>query len=69
MLSVLKEYQDIFAWPYKDLRGVDPEICQYTIHMRDDAKPSMQYQEMMDGWMEFTSASQYNQSIIAQMHL
>ena len=26
----------------KDLKIVDPEICQHTIPMRDDAKPSKQ---------------------------
>ncbi|RYA52489.1 hypothetical protein, partial [Enterobacter cloacae complex sp. CH23B] len=40
LLSLLKEYRDIFAWSYKDLKGVDPEICQHTIPMRDDAKLS-----------------------------
>ena len=42
LIATLKEYRDIFAWSYKDLKGVDPEICQHTIPMRDDAKPSRQ---------------------------
>lgn len=42
LISTLKEYRDVFAWSYKDLKGVDPEICQHTIPMRDDAKPSKQ---------------------------
>ena len=41
-MNTLREYQDVFAWTYKDLKGVDPNICQYTILMRDDAKPSKQ---------------------------
>ena len=32
----------MFAWSYKDLKGVDASICQHTIPMRDDAKPSKQ---------------------------
>ena len=31
-----------FAWSYKDLKGVDPEICQHTLPMREDAKPTWQ---------------------------
>ena len=27
LISTLKEYKDVFAWSYKDLKGVDPEIC------------------------------------------
>ena len=42
LISTLKEYRDVFAWTYKDLKGVDPAICQHTIPMRDDAKPSKQ---------------------------
>ena len=39
---MLKEYKDVFAWSYKDLKGVDPKVCQHTIPMREYAKPSIQ---------------------------
>ena len=42
LISTLKKYKDVFAWSYKDLKGVDPAICQHTIPMREDAKPSKQ---------------------------
>ncbi|MCO5549970.1 hypothetical protein L7F22_003447 [Adiantum nelumboides] len=42
LLSLLKEYRDVFAWSYKDIKGVDPKICQHTIPTRDNAKPSRQ---------------------------
>lgn len=42
LVATLKEYRDVFSWSYKDLKGVDPEICQHTIPMREDAKPSKQ---------------------------
>ena len=42
LISTLREYKDIFAWSYKDLKGVDPAICQHTIPMREEAKPSKQ---------------------------
>ena len=32
-----------FAWSYKDLKGVDPNIYQHTIPMREDAKPTRQH--------------------------
>ncbi|MCO5559260.1 hypothetical protein L7F22_012855 [Adiantum nelumboides] len=43
LLNLFKEYRDVFAWSYKDLKGVDSKICQHTIPTRDDAKPSMQW--------------------------
>ena len=39
LLQTLTEYRDVFAWSYKDLKGVDPNICQHTIPMKLDAKP------------------------------
>ena len=38
LVSTLKEYCDVFAWSYKDLKGVDPKICHHTIPMKDYAK-------------------------------
>ncbi|MCO5577322.1 hypothetical protein L7F22_031150 [Adiantum nelumboides] len=39
LISTLKEYRDVFAWMYKDLKGVDPKVCQHTIHLKEGAKP------------------------------
>ena len=27
LIKTLKEYKDVFAWSYRDLKGVDPDIC------------------------------------------
>ena len=42
LVKTLREYKDVFAWSYKDLKGVDASICQHTIPMREDAKPRKQ---------------------------
>ena len=42
LIKTLKEYKDVFAWSYRDLKGVDPDICQHTIPMKEDARPSKQ---------------------------
>ncbi|MCO5565132.1 hypothetical protein L7F22_018803 [Adiantum nelumboides] len=42
LIATLKQYKDVFAWSYKDLKGVDPSICQHTIPLKSDAKPSRQ---------------------------
>ncbi|MCO5552095.1 hypothetical protein L7F22_005605 [Adiantum nelumboides] len=42
LIATLKQYKDVFAWSYKDLKGVDPSICQHTIPLKSDAKPSKQ---------------------------
>ena len=42
LIKTLKQYRDVFAWSYKDLKGVDPDICQHTIPLKSDAKPCRQ---------------------------
>ncbi|MCO5601209.1 hypothetical protein L7F22_055328 [Adiantum nelumboides] len=42
LIATLKQYKDVFAWSYKDLKGVDPSIYQHTIPLKSDAKPSRQ---------------------------
>ena len=31
LIALLKEYKDVFAWSYKDLKGVDPKVFQHTM--------------------------------------
>ncbi len=33
MIELLKEFKDIFAWTYKDLKGIPPEITQHQIKL------------------------------------
>ncbi len=33
VIKLLKEFKDIFAWIYKDLKGVPPEIAQHHIKL------------------------------------
>ncbi|MCO5577929.1 hypothetical protein L7F22_031764 [Adiantum nelumboides] len=42
LIATLKQYKDVFAWFYKDLKGVDSSICQHTIPLKSDSKPSRQ---------------------------
>ena len=42
LIHTLRDHRNVFAWSYKDLKGVAPNICQHTIPMREDAKPSKQ---------------------------
>jgi hypothetical protein len=34
----LKFFKDVFAWTYKDLRGVSLDICQHRIVLESSAK-------------------------------
>ncbi|MCO5596986.1 hypothetical protein L7F22_051058 [Adiantum nelumboides] len=40
--ELLKEFKDIFAWTYHDMKGVPPSVAQHTIPMISTAKPMQQ---------------------------
>jgi hypothetical protein len=31
--QLLKEFKDVFAWTYKDLKGIPPELTQHRIEL------------------------------------
>jgi hypothetical protein len=41
--SLFKEFCDIFAWRYKEMSGIDPEIAIHEIKTYPDAKPIRQH--------------------------
>jgi len=38
-IDLMKEYADIFAWRYSDLKAYDTNFIQQTIPIREDEKP------------------------------
>jgi hypothetical protein len=36
---VLKEYKDVFAWSYEDMKGLNPEFYHHKINLAKDAIP------------------------------
>ena len=42
LIKIFQEFRDVFAWSYKDLKGVDPIFSQHTIALEDDAKSKTQ---------------------------
>jgi hypothetical protein len=37
--QLLKEFKDVFAWTYKDLKGIPPKLTQHRIEL-DTITPS-----------------------------
>ena len=38
-IRIFLEYKDVFAWTYKDLKGVPPELCVHKISLVPGARP------------------------------
>ena len=41
-VELLKEFQDVFAWSYDNLKSYDTSIIQHTIPLKPDQKPCKQ---------------------------
>jgi hypothetical protein len=37
--ELFKEFQDVFAWSYEEMLGIDPHIVEHDIRTYSDAKP------------------------------
>lgn len=33
VIELLREYDDIFAWSYKDMPGLDPDVVEHRLHL------------------------------------
>ena len=40
MITLLKEFRDVFAWSYEDMWGLDPQLYQHQIHLSKDLTPN-----------------------------
>ena len=38
LTELLRQYKDVFAWSFKDMKGLDPTFCQHQINLHKDAK-------------------------------
>ena len=48
LIKLLTEYKSVFAWSYKDMRGIEPAYCQHKIDLQKDAKPVQQQRYRMN---------------------
>ncbi|GKV44628.1 hypothetical protein SLEP1_g51790 [Rubroshorea leprosula] len=42
LIEILAKFQDVFAWSYKDMPGLDPDIAVHSIPLYSEAKPVKQ---------------------------
>jgi hypothetical protein len=42
LISLLKEYRDIFAWQYEEMPGLDPDLVVHALNVDLGSKPIIQ---------------------------
>jgi hypothetical protein len=54
-IKLFKEFKDVFAWTYDDLKTFDPNIIQHVIPMKPQTHPFQQKLRKMHPKLEPTS--------------
>ena len=44
LISLVREYIDVFAWNYEDIPGLDPRVAMHRLNINTDVKPVKQQQ-------------------------
>ena len=52
LIDFLKQYQEVFAWTYEDMPGLDPKLVEHRLVLKPDAKPVKQKLRKMDPRIE-----------------
>ena len=42
IIELLREYPDIFAWSYKDMPGLDPDVVEHRLPLKHECPPIKQ---------------------------
>jgi len=45
LMSLIKEYIDVFAWSFEDMPGLDPQVAMHRLNIKPDAKLIKQQQQ------------------------
>ena len=48
VVRLLTDYQDVFAWSYTDMKGLDPQYYQHQIHLLPDTRSVQQRRYRMN---------------------
>ena len=42
LVELLKEYQDVFAWQYDEMPGIDPKLVAHSLNVKPGTRPVVQ---------------------------
>jgi hypothetical protein len=66
-IKLFKEYKDIFAWTYEDLKTYDTNIIQHVIPMKSQTKPFQQKLRKMHPSLEPQVKAELNKLLVARI--
>lgn len=67
LIRLLKEYKDVFAWTYDNLKSFDPNIMQHNIPIKLQSKPFQYKLRKMHPSLEPIVKSELNRILVAKI--
>ena len=66
-MKLFKEFNDVFAWPYEDVKTYDTKIIQHIIPLKEDEKPFQQKLQKMHPSLELMVKKELNEFLAAKI--
>ena len=66
-MKLFREYKDIFAWTYEDLKTYETKIIQHVIPLKENAKPLQQKLRKMHPSLESLMKKGLNKLLAAKI--
>ena len=66
-MKLFREYKDIFAWTYEDMKTYDMKIIQHVIPLKENAKPFQQKLRKMHPSLEPLVKKELNKLLMAKI--
>ena len=68
-MKLFREYKDVFAWTYEDLKTYDTKIIQHVIQLKENAKPFSAEAKTDASFIRATSEERVKQATRGQDHI
>ena len=66
-MKLFREFKDVFAWTYEDLKIYDTKIIQHIMPLKEDAKPFQHKLRKMHPSLESLVKKELNKLLVAKI--
>ena len=66
-IKLFKEFKDVFAWTYDDLKTFNPQVMQHIIPIKQESRPFQQILRKYHSSLEPTIKNELNKLLVARI--
>uniref|UniRef100_A0A2N9GBA7 Integrase catalytic domain-containing protein n=1 Tax=Fagus sylvatica TaxID=28930 RepID=A0A2N9GBA7_FAGSY len=68
LVELLKEYQDVFAWQYDEMPGIDPKLVAHSLNVEPGTRPVVQPMRTFHPEVEYSNYSRGEEATFSWFH-